>query len=211
MERMDRINARALQNRDGFAPVSTSPLDEFLANEARMDEEQAHDGTLLPAERAAERRGTLERFLEFIFKEGPHPGLVTGRLYGVTHAIRADLLGKCSMREIGLLLGVTKADISWRVKKVYNRTIERAGGHETRCGVQKGTTRNYRGRRVIDDPVYRELARRVAEGEARLKEGDVPPQTRRHLRIKLADLKEEMRCRARGEKFTVTRTFKTDT
>lgn len=206
LDRIDRINAQALRKRDGFAPQSSSPLDEFLANEARMEEEQRHDGTLLPEERAMERRATLERFLEFLYREGPHPGHVAGRLYAVTMAVRPDLLGNLSARLIGRLLGLTKAAICWRAEQVYNRTILKAGGHETRAGFQKSARGNNLGRQVITTPRYRELAARLGELDEFLAREVRGPIARR-MRIERADVAEEMRCIRAGEKFTVTRTY----
>ena len=105
-----RINdtlARAAQ-RQGYtaeAVTTHTPLDDLL---------QAEDGD------EDQHREALGKVLLYFFADGPHPGAVLRRVFGVTLAIRPELILNMNRADLAMMFGETRAAQSWRIKKIFS-------------------------------------------------------------------------------------------
>jgi hypothetical protein len=91
---------------------------------------------LIEAEEAAQR-GEIEpsvvvnRFLDFVWADGPHPGHLLRRCIAIAKGFqRDDLLRHMTLAELGMMLGETRAAQSWRVKKIFAEYRKRSGAKQ---------------------------------------------------------------------------------
>jgi hypothetical protein len=109
--------------------TSHTPLDDLLDAE-----DAAQVGEL-------ERSAVLNRLLDYLAADGPHPGCVLRRYFAVVKALqREDLLCGMTLQELGLMFGETKAAQSWRVKKIFSGYLRGAGAKGFKARFQKSET-----------------------------------------------------------------------
>lgn len=127
-QRITSALARAAA-RKGFSQASVTthtPLDDLLEAE-----EAAACGEL-------ERSAVLNRLLDYLAADGPHPGCVLRRYYAVVKALqREDLLCGMTLKELGMMFGETKAAQSWRIKKIFSGYLKGAGAKGFKARFQK--------------------------------------------------------------------------
>lgn len=90
-----------------------TPLSELIESEDGEDDDDRH-------------RRDLGMIMAYFFADGPHPAQVVRRVFAVARAVRPELIGHLNGTQLALMFGETRAAQSWRVKKVFNRTIEQA-------------------------------------------------------------------------------------
>jgi len=107
-----------------------TPLDELmLAEEAEEFERRAEE-----SETAAELlQEFFQRFLDFVFEEGPHPGWVMRRVYALARRYRPELILHMNGTDLGLLFGETRAAQSHRMQLLFDR-LRQAGVRGGRGG-----------------------------------------------------------------------------
>lgn len=127
-QRITSALARAAA-RHGFAQESVTthtPLDDLLDAE-----DAAQDGN-------APRETVLNRLLDYLASDGPHPGCVLRRYFAVAKALqREDLLCGMTLHELGLMFGETRAAQSWRVKKIFSGYLKGRGAKGFKARFQK--------------------------------------------------------------------------
>lgn len=57
---------------------------------------------------------------EFLFAEGPHPGVVMRRLYAWMKKFRPQAIWDAGFRELGMLLGESHGALEWRIGKIID-------------------------------------------------------------------------------------------
>ena len=57
---------------------------------------------------------------EFLFAEGPHPGVVMRRLYAWVKKFRPQAIWDAGFRELGRLLGESHGAMEWRIGKIID-------------------------------------------------------------------------------------------
>lgn len=70
----------------------------------------------------------LRKLLEDVFADGLDPERVAKRLAVFAHVMAARLLVGATCEEVGRIFDQCRASVSWRVRRVYNERVERAGG-----------------------------------------------------------------------------------
>lgn len=104
-----------------------SPLESLM----RMEEGD-------PDEEWKIRDETIQRVLGFFFAVGPDPLEVVRRVFATAKAVSPELLGDMSLEDIALLCGDGgRATVSARAKRIYNRTLEKAGMKAVKAPYQK--------------------------------------------------------------------------
>lgn len=136
-DRIISATIRAAQQRQGHQAEAVSvpqTLEEFF-DDLRNDEEEA---ILIKME-------TVNRFIDFIFQDGPHPAMAMRNMFAIVHAIRPEALLNMSSKEIGLLLDRTKAAHCWRVEQIISRILKKSGakGYRTRFQKSESSRANY--------------------------------------------------------------------
>lgn len=66
-------------------------------------------------------------FLEFVFAEGPHPGVVMRRFYAYVKKFHPKMIWDAGYRELGLLLGESHAAMEWRISVIIDGYSEAKG------------------------------------------------------------------------------------
>lgn len=66
-------------------------------------------------------------FLEFVFAEGPHPGVVMRRFYAYVKKFQPKLVWDAGYRELGMLLGESHAAMEWRISVIIDGYSEAKG------------------------------------------------------------------------------------
>lgn len=120
-------DGRLVYRADGYTTVEhRNPLSELLAKE---------DGPVM--EEAEIRTEAFRALMDFLFADGPHPGVVVRRVYALAKAICPARLAYMSLADLGLMLGETRAAQSWRVKKIFSYKLQAAGAKATHAAFQK--------------------------------------------------------------------------
>jgi hypothetical protein len=129
---MDEVLAAAHRKYGHDGIYTRTPLDDVMDRE---------EGCQLDAEdRAREMAIRAEAFrelLEFIFKEGPHPGNACRRLYVLAKAFAPEKILNLSMRDLGKLFGESHGTWQWRIKAVVHEYVRARTGESVDLGWQK--------------------------------------------------------------------------
>ena len=92
--------------------------------------------------RAKRRKDDLSKIIHYFFQQGPNPLLVIRNVYAAAKAINPDLLKDMSMEDISIICADSgRCTVSARIKRIYNKKIEDAGGRPVLSSCQK--TGNY--------------------------------------------------------------------
>lgn len=127
------MDAVLYRNREAIASgchahVGHSPLDELI----RREEGDAGE------ERMVQRQEIFRGLLGYFFADGPEPLDVLRRVYAVVKAVAPDHIGDMSLEDLAVLCGDGgRATTSARIKRIYNRYIEEAGGRSVSAPFQK--------------------------------------------------------------------------
>lgn len=115
--RVDTALSRAASRMHEAVDVNT-PVDELmLSEEAEAFERLASDDE-------AGRRLLLaffDRFFDFLYEDGPHPGWVLRRVFALARRYRPELILKMNGTDLGLMFGETRAAQSWRMQAIFDR------------------------------------------------------------------------------------------
>lgn len=84
-----------------------------------------------------ERQKLLGQVLDYLYSDGPHPGSVLRRVYGLAKSIRPNLIMNMSLNEVGILFGEGRASQSARIKRIFNGYLKKATGHDVTLPWQK--------------------------------------------------------------------------
>lgn len=126
--RVERALARAASRLHEAVEVRT-PVDEvMLSEEAECFDEVAQ------GEQGRELLLTFfDRFFEFLYEDGPHPGWVLRRLYALARRYRPSYILHMNGTDLGLMFGETRAAQSWRTQLIFDR-LKLSGVHGCRGG-----------------------------------------------------------------------------
>lgn len=95
---------------------SKNPFTELMAKEELSDDDEE-----------AIREESWNKFLNFIFADGPHPGVVMRRVYAAAWAFRKDLVGDMSQRDLAKMFAETPAAMNWRINRMFTDYLKSAG------------------------------------------------------------------------------------
>lgn len=115
--------------KNGFEAVDcNTPHKDLIGKERRtgIDIEGLEDEDSTEEEKAI-RDEVFNRMLDFVFQDGPHPGVVMRRLYGLAWAFRRDLIGEMSQRDLAKLFAETPAAMNWRINRMFTDYLKSAG------------------------------------------------------------------------------------
>lgn len=143
----NRINSvlAAVWRKNGFTGFGEyevfdkrNPFTELMAKEeADSNEEEAI------------REEAWNKFLNFIFADGPHPGVVMRRVYAAAWAFRKDLIGDMSQRDLAKMFGETPGAISWRINRIFTDYLKAAGARGRVAGQKPlSAVENYRAAQI---------------------------------------------------------------
>jgi hypothetical protein len=80
----------------------------------------------------------FQRLLEFFYQCGPDPLHLLRHVFGVTKAVRPELLGDMSLEDIAIICADGgRATVSARIQRIYNGTLQKAGMKDVRAPFQK--------------------------------------------------------------------------
>lgn len=111
------------------AVTAYTPLSALLASEGGDD-----------AEDAAARSEVLQMLIDFAMQDGPHPAAVMKNFYALVHALRPSAMPGWTCKDFAALFGETKAAHSWRVKKLFTRSLEARGARPIKARFQKSAS-----------------------------------------------------------------------
>ena len=128
---MQRVNETlgVVFRKNGFEAVDYSnPAQDLMDKERRagVDVDELRDESV-SEEEAATREETFNSLLDFVFRDGPHPGVVMRRLYATAWAFRKDLIGDMSQRDLAKMFEETPGAMSWRVNRMFTDYFKSAG------------------------------------------------------------------------------------
>ncbi len=112
------------------AVETRTPVHEVMLSEEAEEFERMAD-TVEDGERL--RQEFFQRFFDFLFEDGPHPGWVLRRLYVLARRYRPDLVLRMNGTDLGLLFGETRAAQSYRMQLIFDR-LRGAGARGFRGG-----------------------------------------------------------------------------
>lgn len=150
-----RVNAalHGVQVRSGVGAVDTmTPLDVVCALEEGVElvEESDYDEGYAAGVLAGRSEGMVSA-LNFIFKDGYHPGVVMRRAYGLAQKLRPALIACMSMADLGSMFGETRAAWQARMKMLFkgvnirSRSEKRVGAKSRMAEAQRGNKNRVNG------------------------------------------------------------------
>lgn len=109
--------ARAAARMHEAVDVKT-PLDSMMLEEesAIFDAAAGKD-----EERMRLLRDFFDKFFEFLYEDGPHPGWVLRRIYSLARRYRPELIMGMNGTDLGMMFGETRAAQSWRMQLIFDR------------------------------------------------------------------------------------------
>lgn len=128
---MQRINDAlgVVFRKNGFEAVDYSDPEKVMIARERaqgLDVEDLVDPGAT-AEESAIREEVFNLLFDFIFRDGPHPGVVMRRLYATAWAFRRDLIGEMSQRDLAKMFEETPAAMNWRINRMFTDYLKAAG------------------------------------------------------------------------------------
>lgn len=127
-QRVDAALERAASRSHEPVELST-PLDELMLKEEaesfeRMTGDEGEMRLLL---------AFFDRFFDFLYEDGPHPGWVLRRVYALARRYKPDLILGMNGTDLGLMFGESRAAQSWRMQAIFDR-LRGAGVRGSRGG-----------------------------------------------------------------------------
>lgn len=131
---MDKLSSKWEARHGGEAPMISagdeSPFEALSAQDARAEGE-SEEAVLMWLEAQA-------WLLEFLFAEGPHPGVVMRRLYAWVKKFRPQCVWDAGFRELGLLLGESHGAMEWRIGAMIDEYAAAKGLKGVKSPWQRG-------------------------------------------------------------------------
>lgn len=124
-KRINDVLARSFRREVGRGrePVYVrTPLDDLI--EAEEGDEDA-------------RSKMLGQVLDYFFADGPHPGAVLRRVFGLAKAVRPQLIMHMSLHDLGQMFGDGRAAWSFRIKSIFNGYLKKMTGMDFTLPWQK--------------------------------------------------------------------------
>lgn len=130
------------EERDGVREPGTLPLfagmnGEHLTPFEELDEQE---GTIAKEGEDAVRLMLEVHFwlLDFLFAEGPHPGVVMRRLYAWVKKYRPSAIWDAGYRQLGELLGESHGAMEWRISTLLDDYAKAKGMKGVKMPWQRG-------------------------------------------------------------------------
>jgi hypothetical protein len=129
---------RVVFRREGFEVTdSRTPLSELYEREVAAMNEREED---LEEVRIQARNEAYGKIIQYIFCEGPHPGVVLRRLYAITQALKPGLIAHMTQTDLAKMFAETKAAQSWRMGQIFSGYLKASGQKGYRAPGQRGET-----------------------------------------------------------------------
>jgi len=129
-EMIDRVLAKHAASIHLTRPPRT-PLEELMGREEEglsRQEEERHEM----------RIEILIRLLEYIFQDGCEPIKILRFVYALVKSIKPQLIADMPLADISVICAdAGKATVSARIQRIYNGTIQKAGGKGSAAPFQK--------------------------------------------------------------------------
>jgi hypothetical protein len=114
---LDRAAARRTEHVEAHTPATLAMLREDLLSFNELVHEDA-------AEFAGDPSGLFRmwwgRIFDFIFADGPHPGLAVRRLFMLARRYRPELIHHMNGTDLALMWGDTRAAQAWRINILFD-------------------------------------------------------------------------------------------
>lgn len=115
----------------GMNGVHQTPFEELDDREADVLDKDGREGVLLMLE-------SHFWLLDFLFADGPHPGVVMRRLYAWVKKYRPSAIWDAGYRELGELLGESHGAMEWRIGKLLDDYAKSKGMKGVKMPWQRG-------------------------------------------------------------------------
>ena len=153
--RSQRVNdaLQPVQVRSGVEAVNgVTPLmivDAMERAAAGVDDDEFEAG--FAEGKAAGRAAGVRAMLEFVFKDGYHPGVSMRRLYGLAQKLAPEQVAQMSGADLGSMFGETRAAWDYRVLAMFEgtgvkgRDGKREGSKQRMSEAQRGNVNRVNG------------------------------------------------------------------
>lgn len=114
--RVDAALSRAADRLHEQIDVNTPADEVMLAEEVESFERLTKD-----EEQMRLLLAFFDRFFDFLYEDGPHPGWVLRRVYALARRYRPSLIMNMNGTDLGMMFNETRAAQSWRIQAIFDR------------------------------------------------------------------------------------------